>query len=107
MTKINIASAEDSINFLKRYSPFQLINMERIQQDVKWGDQNHNDLKWLSILMEEVGEAAKAVTEDNPASERIYSHEALRENLEIELIQTAAVCIAWIECIRRRDNNSG
>jgi len=73
-----------------------------MKQDVKWGEQNHNDLKWLSILMEEVGEAAETVNEDNPAKERLYSHDACEDNLEYELIQVAAVAVAWIEAIRRR-----
>ena len=92
----------DSIRELRRHRPIDLVKMERLKQDAKWGEQNHCDLKWLSILAEEFGEVARAVTEDNPAKERLYSHEALVENIEVELIQCAAVCVAWIESIRRR-----
>ena len=33
---------------------------ERQQQDDKWGPQHHSPELWLTILMEEVGEAAQA-----------------------------------------------
>ena len=33
---------------------------ERIQQNEKWGAQHHDRAMWLTILMEEVGEAAQA-----------------------------------------------
>lgn len=33
---------------------------ERHRQDAKWGPQHHDIPVWLAILMEEVGEAAKA-----------------------------------------------
>ena len=93
-------SVEESISELLRYNPLQLVAMERIKQDAKWGEQNHDDFEWLSILSEEFGEAGRAVCEQLGST---YSKRALRENLEVELIQTAAVCIAWVECIRRRD----
>jgi len=63
---------------LRGLSPMGCIKAERIKQDVKWGEQNHNDPRWLSI-------------------------NACIENLEYELIQVAAVCVAWVECIRRQD----
>ena len=91
---------EESIKALRVHSALQLIIMERIKQDVKWGEQNHNDFEWLSILTEEFGEAGKAVCEQLSTN---YSKLVLRENLEIELVQIAAVCINWIQCIRRRE----
>lgn len=45
-----------------------LIQIERNAQDEKWGPQHHSDEKWLAILMEEVGEAAKAILEKDEAS---------------------------------------
>ena len=93
---------------------------ERVRQDAKWGEQNHPDgtgiswvldggpnaedacetyrritneaadrgkLTWLDIALEEV---AEAFAETDPAK--------LRE----ELIQTAAVFVAWAEAIDRR-----
>lgn len=42
----------------------------------------------LSILVEEVGEVAKAIQEGT--------------NLSEELIQTASVCIRWLEAIKEK-----
>lgn len=99
----NEMTIRDSINELKRVSPWSLIKMERIKQNAKYGEQNHDDFGWLAILAEEFGEAGKAVCEQLGTK---YSKLALRENLEIELVQIAAVCIAWIECLRRRDDTT-
>ena len=67
------------------------IYRERIRQDKKWGEQNHDTFKWLSILMEEVGEASKGAVE--------YNYREYRK----ELIQVAAVAIAMIECLDRNN----
>ena len=61
-----------------------LIQIERDAQDEKWGEQHHSDEKWLTILMEEVGEAAKAVLEEND------------EALLVEVVQIAAVLQNWV-----------
>jgi hypothetical protein len=71
---------------------YNLIAAERELQDDKWGEQNHPDLYWLGVLMEEAGEAAKAIIESG-------SDAALWG----ELIQIAAVAVAWLECIERRN----
>jgi NTP pyrophosphatase (non-canonical NTP hydrolase) len=63
------------------------VGNERARQDAKWKEQNHRDSVWLTILSEEVGEAAKALLE--------------RGDLEEELIQIAAVAVAWHESIWR------
>lgn len=62
---------------------------ERARQDAKWGEQNHDDLYWLGILTEEVGEVARATIEGTA------NH--------AEIVQVAAVAVAWIECQLRRD----
>jgi chromosome segregation ATPase len=71
-----------------RYSE---IGAERKRQDEKWGQQNHEDPYWLGILVEEVGELAKEIIEGNHALSR-----------RRELVQVAAVAVAWIECMERR-----
>lgn len=38
---------------------------ERDRQESMWGSQNRTPQEWMVILMEEVGEAAKDVLEDN------------------------------------------
>jgi hypothetical protein len=95
-----------------RLNAFQEINRERIRQDGLWGEQNHSDgtgerfradadmyradcdaaaragsLHWFDILLEEVYEAA---AESDP------------KKLRVELVQSAAVIMAWIEAIDRR-----
>ncbi len=70
-----------------------LIQAERQRQDHKWGEQNHSDMKWLAILMEEVGELAKAILEND-------------DNGVDELVQVAAVSVAWLEAVSRRQEQA-
>lgn len=67
---------------------------ERARQDEKWGEQNHDDCCWATILGEEFGEACQA-------SLHIRFGSATVELLRDELVQVAAVAVAWIECIDR------
>ena len=68
---------------------FDKVKDERDYQDKKWGEnRNLEDTYWLSIMVEEVGEAAKAILQVTP-------------NLEEELIQVMAVAVAWLENIER------
>jgi NTP pyrophosphatase (non-canonical NTP hydrolase) len=67
---------------------------ERKRQDEKWGEQNHNPFIYLTILMEEVGETAKAILET-----RYGGPEAGR--IREEAVQVAAVAIAIVECLDR------
>jgi hypothetical protein len=67
---------------------FNAIEEERGRQDAKWGSQRQqHNLKWNAILGEEVGEAAKEVLEEND------------ELLWKELVQVAAVAVAWLEAL--------
>lgn len=69
------------------------ILIRRKAQDKKWGiakDRNHPHYHWLPILTEEFGEVGKALVEwifDNKSTNGIL----------YELIDVAAVCIAWME----------
>jgi NTP pyrophosphatase (non-canonical NTP hydrolase) len=72
----------------------QDVLLERCQQDKKWGEQNHHIERWVCILLEEFGEVAKAILENDPAK--------IRE----ESVQTAAVALAIIECIDRNNIRS-
>ena len=54
-----------------------------------WGDQDNHPFKWLTIIQEEMGEAAKAVLESRP------------DEYVAELIQVAAAAVAAIECYNR------
>ena len=59
---------------------------ERLTQNQKWGEQNWDPHKWITILGEEFGE---------------FCHDILEEegdNAMVELVQITAVGLAMIEC---------
>lgn len=65
---------------------FGLVRAELSRQDEKWGaDRNQHDMIWLTILSEEFGETAQAILKKQPV-----------ETTE-ELVQVAAVSIAWLK----------
>ena len=69
------------------------IRQERALQDQKWGSQRENPtLLWAAILTEEVGEVNRAILDKADA-----------QHLRAELVQVAAVAVAWMEAI---DNES-
>jgi NTP pyrophosphatase (non-canonical NTP hydrolase) len=70
----------------KRMQIFERISIERERQDDLHEFPHHIR---LAVLMEEVGEIAKELQEKDEYKNVI--------NLYIELIQTAAVCVRWIE----------
>ena len=95
------------------------VGYERERQDMRWGEQNHIDaagmgdydlvksalearavnqkliqnktMSWAAILGEEVAEAFDEINEDEVA-------------LRADLVQVAAVCVAWIQAIDRRNS---
>ncbi len=75
---------------------------ERHRQDIKWGEQNRPGLKWLAILVEEIGEASQALVESVIAlHESPTASPNWDDQLEKELIQSAAVIVSWLECRAR------
>lgn len=73
----------------------ELIAQERARQDAKWGSQRRlAPEKWAVILGEEVGEVHRAVCEHD------------FKNLQDELVQVAAVCVAWLEAIHEHGANT-
>ena len=76
----------------ERETIMQAIRMERIRQDYKWGTKFglRLDERWLTILVEEVGEVAEAILRDDD------------EDIVKELIQVAAVCVSWLELRTKR-----
>lgn len=79
------------------WAPYSDVHRERIRAHLKHGangnsreDATWDNPEWLPILMEEVGEVAHELTYDavNP-----------KANLRKELVQVAAMAIAWIEAI--------
>lgn len=73
------------------------INLERKRQDQMWGEQNHNPLGWLAILVEEVGEYAEEAT-------HYLLDGTITDNMRVELVQVAAVAIEMIESLDRNSN---
>ena len=80
---------------LRAIGCYQSIHEERLCQDKKWGEQNHDDKTWLAILMEEVGEVAMTILDSKEKGHPDF----LRNK---ELIQVAAVVVAWMECLAKR-----
>jgi NTP pyrophosphatase (non-canonical NTP hydrolase) len=72
------------------------VRIERLRQDLKWGEQNHHPHQWLAILGEEVGEASKGTLEGHFGGEP-----SGWANYREELIQVAAVAMAAVESFDR------
>ena len=72
----------------------QLVFDERERQDEEWGEQNHDPILWTAILIEEVGEFAKAAIH-----KKFGGPDA--DNVLAEAVQCAAVSLAIIECLLR------
>jgi hypothetical protein len=73
------------------------ILQERLAQDAKWGEQNHDPFLYLTILGEEYGELCNAALET-----RFGGDNGGLDNLRTEAVQTAAVAMAVVECLDRR-----
>jgi len=72
-----------------------LVVAERKRQDRKWGQQNHGPDGWLTILVEEVGEVARAILEGDANS------------YKKEMVQVAAVAVAALESFERGNAELG
>ena len=72
----------------------QLVHKERLEQDRKWGEQNHEPVYWLVILLEEIGELSRAIQE-------MGQHLEDAKYAETELVQVAAVAKAMWESGKR------
>ena len=96
---------------------FDELFLERQSQDKKWGEQNHPDGTGVSVLTESIRWdlliARERYKEDFELGKHTWQEilneevlEAFNERnpaeLRKELIQVAAVAIAWIEAIDRR-----
>ena len=83
---------------MSQESIFQEILSERKRQDLVFGkEQNHSPERWVSVLAQQVGAAAKQAN-------RFHSPRGSELNLqkyEIEAIQVAAVAFAALECLER------
>lgn len=75
------------------------VTAERLKQEEQWGEQNHDDFEYLTILGEEYGEACEAALKAAP---QMGEHTLTTYHLREELIQVAAVAIKHVEAIDRR-----
>lgn len=78
-------------------SVLQAVYVERRSQDQQWGQQDHDHGTWAMILGEEFGEACQATLSIRFADDKPLDKSDLRS----ELIQVAAVAVAWVEAIDR------
>jgi NTP pyrophosphatase (non-canonical NTP hydrolase) len=70
------------------------VAQERRRQHAKWGQQDHGPFKWLAILLEEVGEVARAINEGHWSGADWVEYRK-------ELIHSAAVAVSAIESFDR------
>jgi NTP pyrophosphatase (non-canonical NTP hydrolase) len=77
------------------------IKAERIRQNDKFGEQNHDPFKWCVIIGEELGEVNRAVCDAYDWELQSFVTEKLKGNYRTELIQVAAVAVQMIECLDR------
>lgn len=72
------------------------IKSEFKRQDLLYGEQNHTPLKWVSILVKQVGSVAEQANKfDNTGKDLNL------EKYESEVIQVAAVAIRMLQCLKR------
>lgn len=70
------------------------IRSERMRQDAKWGQQNHDFPLWLAILSEEIGEASREYLHQREDAPNAGTHAV---KLRKELVQVAAVAAQMLE----------
>ncbi len=85
------------MNYDKGQALLDIIN-ERKRQNEKWGEQNHEPIWWLGILMEEIGELAQAIIEIKFIS---FGSRGIPENIRMEAVHVAAVAVAFVESLDR------
>ena len=85
---------------LEQEAALALVLDERKRQDAKWGEQNHGDLVWSAVLVEEVGEASQAILK---ARGEGGDAQAILD----EAVQCAAVAVAWVEALLRNGPTPG
>ena len=69
---------------------------ERLQQNQKWGEQNHDIFVWLAVLVEEVGELSQAGLQA-----RFGGPHGTEKEIHTEALHVAAVALALVESLLR------
>lgn len=80
------------------------VRAERRAQDALFGDGPDGEIQntpllWLAVLAEEFGEVAREVTAITSRMDRRRVNASVGR-LDTELVQVAAVAVAWLEAIR-------
>jgi len=88
-----------SLNAKERIAEEVIVERER--QDVLWGEQNHDLPTFISILAEEVGEAARCCNDYHFSADGSVAKPVRLLEAREELIQVAAVACAIVERIDR------
>lgn len=78
------------------------VTQERLRQDAKWGEQNHEPPFWMGILGEEFGELCQAVNETVFNNGPVEREKGGYTNMRAEAVQVAAVAVAFVEYLDRR-----
>ena len=94
-----MTDASSSLPWLIQAETIWALDKERHRQHRKWGEQDHEDRDWRSIMGEEIGEVDKAMVE-------FRFNNGEESEIRKELIETIAVAIAWLEAMDRRDDGS-
>lgn len=91
---------------MKREEILKEVSEERNRQDLKFGEQNHTPIEWVTILVEEVGEVSKDALEHHFAAKKGINNkdpEKSLKNCRKELVQVAAVAVSMIESLDRNE----
>lgn len=81
---------------------YDQIKAERIEQDKEWGgakhDNQHHEGQWALIVMKLFGVLSKMIigTSSPPKTRTL--------RMKNQVIKIAAVCVAWLEAIERRES---
>jgi hypothetical protein len=75
---------------------------ERRRQNEKWGVQNLTAPEWITVLTEEVGEAAQEACRIHFGKDPVAIILAKRD-MRTELLHVAAVAAAAVECLDRAE----
>jgi len=106
-----LADKEREMKEVRENNALSDVLAERKAQDAKWGEQNHDMFTWVTILMEEVGEFCKEVltlkfhqgSTDGQCGSTEEFLEHIAKCARVEAVQVAAVALAIVECIDRRN----
>lgn len=89
----------DGFDFYAHHVVLAAVGRERVEQFLKWKDQDLDPFVWLGVLAEEFGELSQSLLHDR------FGGSAAGTSLE-ELVQVAAVAVQWLEVYAKRHLDS-